>query len=173
MSKTGGNAIWLEDSAVDMYAKVMAISDGFILNYFTLATNTPLEDIERIKKDLADGANPMHIKKQLATKIVTELHSSDAAKSAEEYFEKIVQRKEIPTDIQEIQLTADDEELLNEDFLVEIGMASSKSDAKRLFEQGGVELDGERVLDPKANKEINDGAILKIGKRRIVKIKHA
>jgi len=173
MSKTGGNAIWLEDTPGDMYSKVMAIHDDYIINYYTLGTRTPLDEVEKIKTELASGTNPMKVKKQLAIQIVTELYSEDDAKSAQEYFEKTVQRKEVPTDIQEIQLNADDEELLNEDFLIEIGMASSKSDAKRLFEQGGVELDGERVLDPKANKEINDGAILKIGKRRIVKIKHA
>lgn len=171
MSKTGDNAIWLEDTPGDMYAKIMSIHDDYVINYYTLGTNTPLDKIEEIKIELKNDANPMSIKKRLALQIVTELYSENDAKSAEEHFEKTVQRKEAPTDIQEIQLSADDEEFLNEDFLVEIGMASSKSEAKRLFEQGGVELDGERVMDSKANSEIKDGAILKIGKRRIVKIR--
>lgn len=171
MSKSWGNAIWLEDRPEDMFAKTMAIGDQLIIQYFTLATNLSFDEINKIKAELETGINPMNMKKRLALRIVTELHSETEAISARENFEKTVQHKELPLEIQEIQLSADDEEFLNEDFLVELGMASSKSEAKRLFEQGGVELDGERVTDPKANKEIKDNAVLKIGKRRVVKLR--
>lgn len=170
MSKTGGNAIWLEDTPSDMYAKVMSIHDDFIINYFTLATNTPLDEIEEIKKELSDAANPMTIKKRLALIIVEELHGVEQSKAAEEEFKQTVQNKELPTDIQEVQLSNDDDEFLNEDLLVDLNLASSKSEAKRLFEQGGVELDGERITNPEDNKTIQNGAILRVGKRKIVKL---
>lgn len=170
MSKTGGNAIWLEDSPEDMYAKVMAIHDDFIINYFTLATNIPLDEIEAIKKELSGSSNPMTIKKRLALKIVEELHGVEPSKAAEEDFEQIVQNKELPTEIVEVQLSDDDDEFLNEDLLVDLNLASSKAEAKRLFEQGGIELDGERILDPHENRKVPHGAILKVGKRKIVKL---
>lgn len=170
MSKTGGNAIWLEDSPSDMYAKVMAIHDNFIINYFTLATNTPLDEIERIKKRLESGENPMNVKKLLARTIVEELHGAQPSSAAEKEFERTVQKRELPQEIEEVQLADDDEEFLNEDLLVDLNLASSKSEAKRLFQQGGVEIDGEKVMDPNENKTIKNGAILRIGKRKVVRL---
>lgn len=170
MSKSWGNAIWLEDRPEDMYAKVMAVRDDLITKYFLLATNTSSAEVEKISQSLNEGVNPMEVKKTLAMTIVSELHSPEEAVYAQEYFVKTVQRKEMPEVIQEIQLSADDEEFLNEDLLVELNLASSKSEAKRLFQQGGVELDNVRVMDPNEHKPIQNGSILKIGKRKIVKL---
>ena len=79
----------------------------------------------------------------------------------------------MPQDIEIIQLSADDEEFITEDLLVDLNLASSKSEAKRLFQQGGVELDGKRITDPNSQVAITDNAILKVGKRKIVKLKSA
>lgn len=173
MSKSWGNAIWLEDSEIDMYAKVMAITDELIERYFLLATNSKMNEIEDIKKSLSTGAHPMEIKKKLAHKIVSELHSKEAADQAAENFEKTVQQKEIPSEIEEVQLTSDNESHINEDLLVELNLASSKSEAKRLFQQGGVVVNEERIIDTNDIKEITDGMILKVGKRKIVKLRSA
>lgn len=169
MSKTGGNAIWLEDAPNDIYAKVMAIYDDFIISYYTLATNTPLSKIEEIKNSLANGSHPLEIKKQLAFTLVDELYNKTEAEKAQEEFERSVQHKELPTEIAEIKLSADDEGLLNENLLVKLNLVSSKSEAKRLFEQGGIELDGERVLSSSKKIGIKNGAILRVGKRKILR----
>lgn len=170
MSKSWENAIWLEDIPNDMYAKIMAIHDELILQYFTLGTNTTLAEIEEIGRALESGKHPMEVKKQLAQTIVTELYSANDALESAEYFKKTVQNKELPEEIIEVQLSADDEEYVNEDLLVELNLAVSKSEAKRLFEQGGVEVDGIRILDPKKNDPVKNGMIIKVGKRKIVKI---
>jgi len=170
MSKSWGNAIWLEDSPQDMFAKVMSINDELIIRYFTLATNISSEEIMKIEKDLTSGAHPMEIKKILATIITSELHSSEEAAEAQKYFENTVQNRELPSEILEVLLQSSDDEFLTEDLLVELSLTQSKAEAKRLFEQGGVELDGERVMDPKVGKTINHGSILRIGKRKIVKL---
>lgn len=169
MSKSWGNAIWLEDSPEDMYAKSMAVDDSLIIEYFTLATKIPMGDIRHIEEKLAkQEEQPMHVKKQLAYEIVKELHSEEDAKNAQSYFERTVQNKELPEDIQSVALSAEQTIDLSE-FLVTLTLASSKSEAKRLIEQGGVEIDGNKVT---ANQkpQINDGSIIKVGKRRIVKV---
>lgn len=168
MSKTWDNAIWLSDSANDIYAKVMAINDDLTIQYFTLATNLSLDEINKIHEELNSGKSPMDIKKKLAYQIVKELHGEDDAKKAKEYFEKTVQQKETPSDVQEVKITNPKTTLV--ELLVETNLALSKSDAKRLIEQGGVEIDNKRV-DSSSVIEIKDGTMIRVGKRRFVKIK--
>jgi tyrosyl-tRNA synthetase len=169
MSKSWGNAIWLDDTPEDMYAKVMAIKDDLIIQFFTLATNLPLDEIETITSDLEKGNHPMQIKKQLAHHIVMELHSKTDAEKAAEQFEKRVQQKEQPEEMQTIQV-ATEQPLI--DVLVQANFASSKSDARRLVEQGGVEINGEKVTDGAAllGNLIKNDAVIQVGKRRFVKV---
>lgn len=170
MSKSWGNAIWLTDAPFDMFAKAMAINDDLIVEYFTLGTNLPMTEIEKIQKELQEGSHPMDSKKRLAYQIVKELHSEVDAQGAQEQFEKTVQKKELPEDIEEITLPQDQEAVLTEDFLVSLNLVSSKSEAKRLFQQGGIVLDDQRITDPHRSTPINHGSILKVGKRKIVKL---
>lgn len=163
MSKTWGNAIWLDDSPNDIFAKVMAINDGSINQYFILGTN---QDLQRIK-EIQSGKNPMAIKKELAKIIVTELYSEKEALSAKEDFEKTVQNKEMPNDIQTKIINGTQAVI---DVLIESGLVSSKSEAKRLMEQGGVTLNDKKITNP--DEKIEEG-ILKVGKRNFVKIKTA
>ncbi|MBI2034160.1 MAG: tyrosine--tRNA ligase, partial [Candidatus Levybacteria bacterium] len=86
-------------------------------------------------------------------------------------FERVIQKHELPSEIIEITLGPDDGEFINEDFLVNINLAASKSAAKRLFEQGGVEVDGSKITDPKETVAIKNDMVIKIGKRKIVKLK--
>jgi tyrosyl-tRNA synthetase len=114
----------------------------------------------------------MIYKKKLAFQITKELNSEQDAQKAQENFEKTVQQKELPTEIMEVMLDAGDDEMVNEDMLVTLNLASSKSEAKRLFQQNGVEVDGEKVSQP--NKiAVKNGTIIKVGKRNIIKIKTA
>lgn len=172
MSKSWGNAIWLDDSPEDMYAKVMAVHDDYVVNYFTLATELPLEEIEKIKVQLEHGEHPMTIKKKLAEQIVTELYSSEAAKKAAEHFHKTVQQKEVPEEsLPVISLESESQTLV--EFLVDKKLAESKSDAKRLIEQKAVELDGVIIESNTLLAEIpqfKHQVLLKVGKKTLVKL---
>jgi tyrosyl-tRNA synthetase len=161
MSKSWGNAIWLDDQPNDMYAKVMAINDDLIDQYFTLATNIDIEKLKEIKSN----KNPMEVKKELAKIIVTELYSEKGAQDAAENFRKTVQDKEKPTDI--IKKTLSNAVKTTEEALIASGLLNSKSEVKRLIEQGGVTLNGKKITSPE--EKIIDG-ILGVGKRRFVKI---
>jgi tyrosyl-tRNA synthetase len=171
MSKSWGNAIWLDDAPTDVYTKVMAITDALIIQYYTLGTNVSIDEIKQKEEALEKGENPMKIKKDLARKIVSELHSEEEAGKAAEYFEKTVQEKEIPSDI---PLVSIDLSGSIADVLVATGLALSKSDAKRLVEQGGVEIDNERIQDPSLTFETlakNDETIIQVGKRKFARIR--
>ena len=159
MSKSWGNAIWLDDTAVDIYRKVMAVPDEFILNYFLLATNLPATDIKKSEDKLKKGENPINIKKELAFQIVKELYNEKAAQSTQEEFEKVVQQKQIPEELEKMQF--------EDNVSVFHALEGSKSERKRLIEQGGVYLNGKKVTNP--NQKLESGT-LKIGKRRIIKL---
>lgn len=162
MSKTWGNAIWLTDSANEMFGKIMSISDDVIIEYFMLATDVPLSQV----KEYEDGikTNPMEIKKKLAYEIVKNIYE-DEADSAKENFEKTVQNREAPSEINEID-TASGTLLL--DFLDKNKLVESRSEAKRLIEQGGVTIDGSPAA---IGAVIDQTCIIKVGKRNFVKAK--
>lgn len=171
MSKSWGNAIWLEDEPDDMYRKVMAVNDNVIVNYYTLATNVPMKRIEEIKKELEHTENPMQIKKALAHQIVSELHNINAADAAAEDFEKTVQKKEIPNQIPEFSISSSVHVIAAEDLLVKAGLAESKTQAKRLIQQGGVTIDNEKILAPDDEIGLDDDVIVKVGKTKFVRVK--
>lgn len=166
MSKSWGNAIWLTDEPFEMYRKVMAINDDQIKSYFLLGTGIS-ED--QIPKDEEISADPMSVKKKLAHQIVLELHSENDAKEAGEKFEKVIQNKEIPDDIDELNIKEDS--VIDEDFLVNNSFALSKSEAKRLFSQNAISLDSEKIKSGEGFVG-NSGEllVLKVGKK-IVKLK--
>ncbi len=169
MSKSWGNAIWLDDSPQDMFAKVMAINDDLIIQYFTLATNTDIKEIEKIKSEIKSGKNSMDVKKELAKIIVAELHSEKNAMAAQENFEQTVQHKELPEDML-VYLQSKTFKQNIVDLLVKTKLAESKSDAKRLIEQGGVAVD-DKIITPNQEVNIQENSIIRVGKRKFVKIK--
>jgi tyrosyl-tRNA synthetase len=168
MSKTWGNAIWLDDAPNDMYAKAMAINDNLIVEYFTLATGLSMEDIKKIESELKRGENPINIKKKLAHQIVRELYDEKSADEAQENFQKTIQERQAPEEIELLNINASDP-LTALDILINSKIISSRSEAKRLIEQKGITIDGKEITD--ANFDFEDGQVLKVGKRRIFKIK--
>jgi tyrosyl-tRNA synthetase len=168
MSKSWGNAIWLDDNPSNMYAKAMAIVDEFIINYFTLATNISLEKIKVYEKRLKTE-NPIKVKKELAHQIVSELHDQKSADEAQENFEKTVQHKEMPEEIQ--VFTFDIPELNIIDVLIHTKLSPSKSEAKRLIEQGGVSVDGKIIKTPNEIIKLRDERVIRIGKKNFAKLK--
>ncbi|MBI2443560.1 MAG: tyrosine--tRNA ligase [Candidatus Levybacteria bacterium] len=171
IGKTEGNAIAITDNPAELYAKIMTFPDEVVVKSFEYLTRIPMNKVKEIEKAISGGENPMVYKKKLAYAIAAMLNSDEDAASAQEAFEKNVQRGELPEEITEVSLSDTDEEFVNEDLLVDLNLASSKSDAKRLFQQGGVEVNGKRIVDSNKNIQITNGMIIKVGKRKIVKLK--
>lgn len=173
MSKSWGNAIWLDDEPRDMYGKVMSLRDELIGEYFMLATSLPLEQVKKIELELKKslsaqaGINPMGLKKKLAYQIVSELHSTKDAIEAQSYFEGTFQRGEL-IDIPEIKLPF--AKILLVDLLTQTKLATSKSVAKRLLSSKAVEIDDKEVTDPKTSINLTKGIIIKVGKKKSAKI---
>jgi len=170
MSKSWGNAIWLDDAPNDMFTKAMAIKDDLILEYYTLATSVSLSEIAKVKSILRTNDNPLNIKKNLAEKIVTELWGSNKAKEARIAFEKVVQEKETPEDIPVFEYSGQNQISIL-DLLIRLRLAKSRSSAKQLVEQGGVSIDQKSITNTTSQITTKNDMIIKVGKRKFVKIK--
>lgn len=166
MSKSWGNAIWLDDEPNEMFGKVMSVKDDLILQYLTLATNLPIEQISQISQELSSGKNPMLAKKTLAHQIVKELHSENEANQAEQQFEQTFQKKDL-SDSNIPETKAPKTALNSEDLVAEFGLVT-KTEAKRLLNQNAIELNGE-ALKKGSGVKIETGDILKIGKKKFLK----
>jgi tyrosyl-tRNA synthetase len=175
IGKTEGNVIALTDKPEDLYGKLMALPDDVIVKGFEYLTDVPMEEVKKIEQDLETDANPVDYKKKLAYEITKQLNSETDAKGAQEHFEKTVQNKELPTDIPTVEIFLKDE-LTVSDVLVEIGLAESKSDAKRVIEQGGVKIDEKVITDARAPIKgyiTKEEVIIKRGSHNMRKVKTA
>ena len=171
IGKTEGNVIGLTDEPNNLYGKILSLSDDVIAKAFEYLTDAPMEEIKIIDKKVKAGETPMKYKKQLAHELVKQLNDADSAKNAQENFEKTVQDKEIPPEMPSVVL---DKPGSISDVLLATGLAVSKSDAKRLIEQGGVEVDSVKIEEsmlPFDTLAKNDETIIQVGKRRFVKVK--
>ncbi|KHC90510.1 tyrosyl-tRNA ligase [Thermotoga sp. Mc24] len=168
MSKSYGNYIAFNDPPEEMYGKLMSIPDELIIKYMHLLTNIPEEVIEEYEKKMKEKTiNPRDVKMVLAYEITRFFHGEENAKKAQEQFVKVFQKKEIPDEMPVVEISQDKNIV---DLLVEIGAASSKSEAKRLVSQGGVYIDGERIEDIKFTVEPDGERVLKVGKRKFYRI---
>ncbi len=164
MSKSKGTGVFLDTSANDMFGQIMAQPDEMIEILFINNTYLPLEEI----KKLMSLDNPRDIKVKLAKEIITIYHNKKSAEEAEEEFNKIFRDKEKPSEIKSYKLQATDYKLV--DLLVELKLASSKSEARRLVQQGGVRIDDIVRKDFNEDIEVKNGMIAQVGKRRFAKI---
>jgi tyrosyl-tRNA synthetase len=164
MSKSRGNYIGIAEAPGVIYGKTMSIPDSIIMPYFELLTDVPDEELKEFQRQLDKGANPMSLKKRLARELVTQFYDTKEAKEAEEHFEKVVQKKEMPDEIREYKISGPVP--LNR-LLVEAGLAISRSEAGRLVRQGAVTIDGEKATD--TNQSVGKGVTIKAGKRRYLK----
>ncbi|MEE9430361.1 MAG: tyrosine--tRNA ligase [Melioribacteraceae bacterium] len=169
MSKSYGNYIGIDDSPKDIYGKSLSIPDELIHNYYELATDIPKEELDAIKSNLKNPeTNPRDIKRALARKFVEMYHSKEAAENAEAEFDKIFINKGIPDDIPNLKLTKKEIGII--DLIMEAKFAPSRGEARRLITQGGVSIEGEKIVDPKEMVSIVDGSVLKVGKRKFLKL---
>jgi len=171
MSKSYDNYIGIDDTPQDMYGKTLSIPDNLIYTYFELVTDATIEELAEIKKQLQDSSvNPRDLKRKLARKIVEMYHSAEAAQNAEIEFDKIFVKKGIPDEIPEQEFSFSEKDLTIIDLIMEVGFAPSRGEARRLVQQGGVSIDGEKVKDFKTVLKPKKNFILKVGKRKFMKV---
>jgi tyrosyl-tRNA synthetase len=166
MSKSLNNYIGIEETPFEMFGKVMSISDELMWRYYELLTDTTPAEIERMK---TSGENPRNLKANLAKLIIRDFHSQAAANEAEEEFNRRFVKKEIPDEIEETVMPAGSYNIA--DLLVQTNLTASKSEARRLIEQGGVKMNGEKISNTKAEINLQNEIILQVGKRKFLKVK--
>ena len=188
MSKSLGNYIGVEEAPQEQYGKVMSLADDLILLYFELVTDVPEGELAEMRAALEqEGTNPMVLKKRLARDIVAGFWGDAEARAAEEHFERVVQRREVPEDVPLatfslvakgsdppkylFQTSAGSVELSGNASAAEtlhaLGTVSSRSEARRLLSQGAVEVDGVRVEE---TLPIRDGSVIRVGRRRFLRL---
>ncbi len=169
MSKSLGNYIGIHEDAKVMFQKVMQIPDALIIKYFELTTDILPEELDIIKEKLADGHNPKDIKLLLARTVTWLYHSQEETVAAEKFFEEAFTRKEIPKEIDSIQIVMEQKNLFDCLYpFVQSGLVSSGSELRRLVNQGGVRKNGEIVTS--MEEPIRTGDVLRIGKKKFVKL---
>ncbi len=173
MSKSLGNYIGVSDEANDMYVKVMKVPDDLIIKYFTLCTDLHPDKIREIEKNMENGENPRNIKMDLAFEITALYHGQDEARKAQEYFETVYQKEEVPEDVEviEVNMVSDSEGVNLIDAIAKTGDFKSRSDIRRIFTQKGAKINGEMVDDIKKISNLTSGQIVQLGKNRFYKIK--
>lgn len=171
MSKSLGNSIGITDEANEMYGKVMSIPDAAMAEWCRLLSSGEWGGLEGQIARLADGeGDPMGLKHDLSQRIVTRIHGEEAAETAKSNFQRVVQRKEVPSDIPEVVLDLGDRSTIKLfEVLFEAGLAPSKSEARRLTQQGAVSVDGERLSDPTCVLEPGQ-KLIQVGKRRFAQV---
>ena len=164
MSSSWGNTVNLTDEPNEIFGKIMTIPDQLIIKYFTLTTRVPLEKIKGFEKDMKQGANPRDIKMELGKELVSFYYSPELAEKAQEYFISTFKNKEIPTDIPELKPSSYD--ILT--VLVESKLVTTKSEARRAVEQGGVKIGDQKVES--IEESVKKGSVVQKGKRFFVKV---
>jgi tyrosyl-tRNA synthetase len=169
MSKSLNNYIGIDEAPNEMFGKVMSISDELMWRYYELLTDLAPAEITQLQKSCESGSeNPRNAKVQLAKLIIRDFHSSAAAAAAEEEFNRRFVRHEVPDQVEEKQIDAGTYRLA--DLLTDTGLAASKGEARRLIDQGGVKLDGEKA---ESNSDISisqNSILIQVGKRKFLKV---
>jgi tyrosyl-tRNA synthetase len=162
MSKSLGNYVGITEPPGDMYGKLMSLSDGVMFRYFELVTRVPEPEIAALR-----ALHPMEAKKRLARTVTAMYHGEAAAAATEAAFSRVVQKREIPDNIEEIPLTTPSDGEPAWKIVVWAGMVPSNSEARRQIQQGAVELDGRRVSDPNEKIPVSSRSrLLQVGKRK-------
>ncbi|MDD5221185.1 MAG: tyrosine--tRNA ligase [Candidatus Pacebacteria bacterium] len=163
MSTSWGNVVNMLDKPNDMYGKLMSMKDDMIYSYYELCSQIPSEELLNIKKKLEDSTiNPRDIKAELAKHLVELYNGSKAAEAAQAEFDNIFKNKQNPTEIRKLYCPKKEYNII--DLIVGLEFASSKSEAKRLIEQGGVRVDGEIIKDTKSIIQVKEGLIVQAGR---------
>ncbi len=171
MSKSLGNYIGIDESADEIFGKVMSISDENMWTWYELVSFRALSEIKKLREDVANGLNPRDVKFLLAEEIAARFHDAAAGQKARENFIAQFQKGKLPEDMQEVSLVVGEEGLAIAHIIKNAGLTESASEAVRLINQGGVKVDGEKMSDKNLHFKANTTFILQVGKRRFAKVK--
>ncbi|HEU4594589.1 MAG TPA: tyrosine--tRNA ligase [Pyrinomonadaceae bacterium] len=172
MSKSLGNYIGINEAPQEMFGKVMSISDELMWRYYELLTDLSVEEIKRLRASAEAGErNPRDLKVELAKHVINDFHSASDAQAAEEEFNRVFKRKEVPDEIEERAVASQVWKLPR--LLVETALAPSMAEARRLVEQGGVRVDGEKISRAEAEIDLSPerAALIQVGKRRFLRVR--
>jgi len=161
MSKSLGNAIGIHEPPLEMYGKIMSISDEMMWRYYELLTDVQVADIEKMKR----AAHPMQAKKDLARRIVADFHSGEAAAKAGEDWAKQFQKDEVPEDVEEIAIEVPENPVRIDKLMARAGLSVSVSDAGRMVKQGAVRVNGAPITDPTTVIDISSKPTFQVGRK--------
>ncbi len=168
MGKSLDNYIGVNESPKDMYGKSMSIPDSLITSYFELATDISLAELEKVKMALKEGENPRNLKMRLARELVTLYHDKSSAIQAEKEFIEIFSNKGLPDDLEIKKFKKSKLGII--DLIMETGLASSKGEARRLIQGGGVKIDGKKIVSHEEEIDLTNERLLQVGKRKFIKV---
>jgi tyrosyl-tRNA synthetase len=172
MSKSLGNYVGITEPPTEMFGKLMSIPDELMWQYYELITDRTPAEITALKAEVAAGKlHPMDAKMRLATEVISTFHNPDAANKAAENFQRVFRDRQAPTEIPIVKMPQGEIKQLNA-LLVELKLVDSKSEADRLIKQGGAEVDGVRVDDPRHPMPTNKPGefALRAGKKKFLKV---
>lgn len=168
MSKSLGNYVGIAEDPNEMYGKLMSIPDTVIETYLRLVSDIPTTVIDELIQGMADGTeHPRDVKDTLAADVVRIFHGQEAADAARDEFARIFRERLVPTDIPEVDV---DIPATIASLIVQAGLAGSNNEARRLVQQGGVRLDGEKVASTEGDIELTSPSVLQVGRRRFVRL---
>jgi tyrosyl-tRNA synthetase len=168
MGKTFDNTVDVMLPPAEMYGKIMSMSDDVLALYFEVLSDIPLEELGEMRQALTNGsANPRDLKMRLAREVITQFHSAEDAQAAEEGFVRQFVRRELPADMPTHTLS---EPTAIIDLMLAAKLASSKSEARRLIDGGGVRVDGEKVTSYDTLLAPGAGAVIQVGRRKFVQV---
>jgi tyrosyl-tRNA synthetase len=170
MSKSLDNYIGITDSPVEMFGKIMSISDDLMWRYYELLSFKPADEIEAFKQQISQGANPRDVKIALAMEIIQRFHSEQDAIAAHQDFIHRFQKNAIPDDMPEVTITIAKNGMAIANLLKEAGLVTSTSDAMRMIKQSAVKIDGEKVVDGKLVLVDEKIAVYQVGKRKFARV---
>ena len=170
MSKSLDNYVGIDEAPDEMFGKIMSISDDLMWRWFDLLSFRSNQEISDLKKEQKAGKNPRDIKILLAKELIERFHSAKDALSAEEAFINRFQKGIIPSDIEEVSISIEGNEVPLPNLLKEVALVSSTSEAMRMIKQGAVKIDDNKVEDPKLTVKKNTSGVFQVGKRKIKKV---
>ncbi|NJO18346.1 MAG: tyrosine--tRNA ligase [Thioploca sp.] len=171
MSKSLGNYIGIDEPPVEMFGKLMSISDTLMWRYIDLLSFKTPAEIQEWQQSVNQGANPRDIKVEFAQEIVERFHTRAAAIQAYENFVARFQQGQIPEEMPEVNLTVASTAISITQLLKEAGLTTSTSEAIRMIQQGAVKIDGERISDRALPIPVNSNQVYQVGKRRFARVK--
>ena len=169
MSKSLGNYIGIAEPPDEMFGKIMSISDELMWRYYELVSFRPLVEIDRLRRSVAEGANPRDVKFMLAEEIITRFHDSASATRARDGFIARFRQGALPENMPEVSLAAGDGLMIGA-LLREVGLVTSSSEAMRMIRQGAVRIDGERIEDTALLCNAGETHVYQVGKRRFARV---